>query len=109
MMALIMIILILDHIGIFSNFEGVRQGFETNAASRPWMQLDMGKEVTVRKVGVTLIVIDIRKHNINHFLSKQVWFESGACTACDGSSGDITGQDCEVNRLQEVVLFYPKN
>ena len=46
----------INHIGTFSNFEGVRQGFETNAASRPWMQLDMGKEVTVRKVGVTLIV-----------------------------------------------------
>ena len=98
----------INHIGTFSNFEGVREAFETNAASRPWMQLDMGKEVTVRKVGVTLIVIDIRKHN-NHFLSKQVWFESGACTACDGSSGDITGQDCEVNRLQEVVLFLSKN
>jgi len=54
---------------------GVREAFETNAASRPWMQLDMGEEVTVKKV----------------------WFESGACTACDGSSGDpITVQDSEV-------------
>lgn len=53
---------------------GVRQAFETNTASRPWMQLDMGEEVTVKKV----------------------WFESGICTACDGSAGDITGQDSEV-------------
>ena len=28
----------------------MREGFETNEASRPWMQLDMGEEVTVKKV-----------------------------------------------------------
>ena len=28
----------------------MREAFETNAASRPWMQLDMGEEVTVKKV-----------------------------------------------------------
>ena len=32
-------------------------------------------------------------------LMSQVWFESGTCTACDGSSGDITGQDSEVKSL----------
>ena len=37
--------------GVLENiYSGVRQAFETNAASRPWMQLDMGEEVTVKKV-----------------------------------------------------------
>ena len=61
----------INHIGTFSNFEGVRQGFETNAASRPWMQLDMGKEVTVRKVGVTLLVNTIIIFCQNRFGSNQ--------------------------------------
>ena len=37
----------------------------------------------------------------------QVWFESGICTACDGSAGDITGQDSEVTKeTQKVVTRY---
>ena len=37
----------------------------------------------------------------------QVWFESGICTACDGSAGDITGQDSEVTKeTQRLVTRY---
>ena len=42
----------------YPNFSGVREAFETNAASRPWMQLDMGEEVTVKKVTFQLCSLD---------------------------------------------------
>ena len=30
---------------------GVRKVFSTNAASKPWIQLDLGQEMQVKKVG----------------------------------------------------------
>ena len=101
-------------------YSGVRQAFETNAASRPWMQLDMGEEVTVKKVtegvltdcgggdGEEHILLDNQiKRNRQTKSAMQVWFESGICTACDGAAGDITGQDSEVTKeTQRVVTRY---
>ena len=73
---------------------GRRGVWKTGRGQRPWIQLDLGSEISIKKV-------QLLSNYIMLFI--QVHFETGHCTLCDGS--DDTGQPVEVRRRRRTQIF----